>query len=132
MTGVTRSRGTRTRASVNCPTSNRPFGAIRVGHWNLRISTPRTPGVLRLLRAALGRITMSRSRTRRAGSSRRFAAAVTAGTIVLGTALSALGADVATASSHREAPLISADPAVDNTDLYAFVSPDDPDTVTFV
>ena len=29
------------------------------------------------------------------------------------------------ASSHREAPLISRDPAADNTDLYAFVSPDD-------
>ena len=76
---------------------------------------------------------MSRSRTRRARSPRRVAAAVaTAGTIVLGTALSAFGADVATASSHREAPLIAADPAVDNTDLYAFVSPDDPDSVTFV
>ncbi len=36
------------------------------------------------------------------------------------------------ASSHREAPLISLDPAADNTDLYAFVSPDRPDTVTFV
>jgi hypothetical protein len=36
------------------------------------------------------------------------------------------------ASSHREAPLISKDPAVDNTDLYAFVSPDKPDTVTIV
>ncbi len=76
---------------------------------------------------------MSRSRTRRARSPRRVAAAVaTVGTIALGTALSALGADVATASSHREAPLISADPAVDNTDVYAFVSPDDPNTVTFV
>jgi hypothetical protein len=32
------------------------------------------------------------------------------------------------ASSHREAPLISQDPAADNTDLYAFVSPDDPAT----
>ena len=30
----------------------------------------------------------------------------------------------ATASSHREAPLISQDPTADNTDLYAFVSPD--------
>ena len=30
------------------------------------------------------------------------------------------------ASSHREAPLIAGDPAADNTDLYAFVSPDDP------
>jgi hypothetical protein len=36
------------------------------------------------------------------------------------------------ASSHREAPLISQDPSADNTDLYAFVSPDRPDTVTFV
>ena len=36
------------------------------------------------------------------------------------------------ASSHREAPLISKDPTVDNTDLYAFVSPDKPDTVTII
>src|SRR2546427_13096246 len=38
----------------------------------------------------------------------------------------------ARASSHREAPLIAADPQHDNTDVYAFVSPDKPDTVTFV
>jgi len=38
----------------------------------------------------------------------------------------------AKASSHREAPLISTDPTVDNTDLYAFRSPDRPDTVTIV
>ena len=36
------------------------------------------------------------------------------------------------ASSHREAPLISEDPVADNTDTYAFVSPDKPDTVTLV
>ena len=36
------------------------------------------------------------------------------------------------ASSHREAPLISQDPLADNTDLYAFVSPDRPDTVTII
>jgi hypothetical protein len=36
------------------------------------------------------------------------------------------------ASSHREAPLISGDPSADNTDLYAFVSPDDPDTLTII
>src|ERR687883_596486 len=36
------------------------------------------------------------------------------------------------ASSHREAPLISDDPSADNTDLYAFRSPDKPDTVTIV
>ena len=36
------------------------------------------------------------------------------------------------ASSHREAPMIADDPAVDNTDVYAFVSPDKPDTVTII
>jgi hypothetical protein len=35
-------------------------------------------------------------------------------------------------SSHREAPEISKDPAADNTDTYAFVTPDAPDTVTIV
>src|SRR4249920_2721762 len=35
-------------------------------------------------------------------------------------------------SSHREAPEISKDPVADSTDLYAFVSPDDPDTVTLI
>ena len=38
----------------------------------------------------------------------------------------------ANASSHREAPLISQDPLADNTDLYAFRSPDDPNTVTII
>jgi hypothetical protein len=36
------------------------------------------------------------------------------------------------ASSHREAPLVAADPQIDATDLYAFVSPDRPDTVTLI
>ena len=40
--------------------------------------------------------------------------------------------DSVSASSHREAPLISSDPLVDNTDLYAFISPDRPDTVTII
>jgi Domain of unknown function (DUF4331) len=35
-------------------------------------------------------------------------------------------------SSHREAPEISKDPVADNTDVYAFVSPDDPDKVTLI
>ena len=35
-------------------------------------------------------------------------------------------------SSHREAPAISKDPVADNTDTYAFVSPDDPSTVTLI
>jgi hypothetical protein len=38
----------------------------------------------------------------------------------------------ASASSHREAPFISTDPQADNTDVYAFVSPDRPDTVTII
>ena len=35
-------------------------------------------------------------------------------------------------SSHREAPEISKDPVADNTDTYAFVSPDRPDTITLI
>src|SRR6266581_2145260 len=35
-------------------------------------------------------------------------------------------------SSHREAPEISKDPVADSTDVYAFVSPDHPDTVTII
>src|SRR6187399_2616375 len=36
------------------------------------------------------------------------------------------------ASSHREAPLISNDPLADNTDLYAFRSPDNPNKITII
>jgi Domain of unknown function (DUF4331) len=35
-------------------------------------------------------------------------------------------------SSHREAPEISKDPVADSTDVYAFVSPDNPGTVTLI
>jgi hypothetical protein len=35
-------------------------------------------------------------------------------------------------SSHREAPEIAKDPVADITDVYAFVSPDRPDTVTLI
>jgi hypothetical protein len=35
-------------------------------------------------------------------------------------------------SSHREAPEISKDPVADNTDVYAFISPNRPDTVTLI
>jgi Domain of unknown function (DUF4331) len=43
-----------------------------------------------------------------------------------------MGPSSATASSHRQAPLIADDPAADNTDVYAFVSPDKPNTVTII
>jgi hypothetical protein len=42
------------------------------------------------------------------------------------------GPSSAFASSHAEAPLISQDPRADNTDLYAFVSPDHTNTVTMI
>ena len=38
----------------------------------------------------------------------------------------------ASASSHAEAPLIGQDPRADNTDLYAFVSPENTNTVTMI
>jgi hypothetical protein len=38
----------------------------------------------------------------------------------------------AVASSHSEAPLISQDPRADNTDLYAFVDPNDTSKVTMI
>jgi hypothetical protein len=55
------------------------------------------------------------------------AAALVAALVARGSSPSA-----ADASSHREAPLISEDPSADNTDLYAFRSPDKPDTVTII
>ena len=65
--------------------------------------------------------------------------AVTAGAIT-GIAAFAIGAAAltpnaakkATASSHREAPLIANDPTADLTDLYAFMSPGKTDTVTLM
>ena len=52
------------------------------------------------------------------------------GGLLAATGLAGLGPTAANASSHREAPLISGAPQYDNTDVYAFVSPDAPDTGT--
>src|SRR3989440_10318948 len=73
-------------------------------------------------------------RTALPGARKRAWALGLASALVAALAASAPGlrGGVASASSHREAPLIAADPQHDNTDLYAFVSPDKPDTVTFV
>ena len=57
-------------------------------------------------------------------------AAVAAAGLVAATRGGAPGP--AAASSHREAPLIAQDPTADNTDLYAFVSPDRPSTATII
>jgi hypothetical protein len=59
-------------------------------------------------------------------------AAAGATALVVGLATKGSGPAAATASSHREAPLISEDPSADNTDTYAFRSPDKPDTVTII
>ena len=55
-----------------------------------------------------------------------------AAAVVAAALVGSVGPSGATASSHREAPLISDDPAADNTDTYAFVSPDKPNTVTII
>ncbi|MEU4088578.1 DUF4331 domain-containing protein [Streptomyces aureus] len=72
----------------------------------------------------------------RTGASRRTLATLVCGALAAG-GLAAAGATAltpgaASASSHREAPLISGTPQYDNTDVYAFVSPDKPDTTTIV
>lgn len=46
--------------------------------------------------------------------------------------MSSLKPGTALASSHREAPLISGQPQYDNTDVYAFVSPDKPASTTLI
>ncbi len=63
---------------------------------------------------------------------RRRALAVLAASATVASGCALLGPGTSSASSHREAPYILGDPAVDNTDTYAFVSPDDASSVTFV
>jgi hypothetical protein len=73
--------------------------------------------------------TSRRSRRRRW----RTAAALGSLTALSAGAFAATGGPFASsASSHREAPLIAGDPRADNTDLYAFTSPDDPTMVTII
>jgi Domain of unknown function (DUF4331) len=62
----------------------------------------------------------------------RATALFASGGLLAGAAVVGLLPTVAGASSHREAPLISEDPAVDNTDVYAFSSPENPDNVVVV
>jgi hypothetical protein len=63
---------------------------------------------------------------------KRGAAAGTGLALLAGAFASQFGPFQAGASSHREAPLIAGDPRADNTDVYAFVSPDDPNSVTLI
>jgi hypothetical protein len=70
--------------------------------------------------------------SRHGRSSGRQAPLMALGAALLAVALIGIIPTVSDASSHREAPLIADDPPLDNTDLYAFVSPDQPETVTFI
>jgi hypothetical protein len=71
---------------------------------------------------------MSRSATARTGAAVLLAASAA----LIAGGLASLTPGQAGASSHREAPLISGQPQYDNTDVYAFVSPDKPGTTTLV
>jgi hypothetical protein len=62
----------------------------------------------------------------------KLMSAALATAMVFGLAAFGVHSSQTSASSHREAPLISNDPIADGTDLYAFVSPDKPDTVTII
>ena len=93
-------------------------------------------------RTRTGRARTGPARADRARADRTLTGRTLTGRALTGMAALVVGAtgaavvvttpSVAQASSHREAPLISGDPTVDNTDTYAFVSPDDPNTVTLV
>ena len=72
----------------------------------------------------------------RSGAGHKGLATLICGALAAGGLVAAgvatLEPGAASASSHREAPLISGQPQYDNTDVYAFVSPDHPDTTTIV
>ena len=72
-------------------------------------------------------MSQSRSRRRRQGLALLAASA----TALTGSAL-LLGPGTSSASSHREAPQTLRDPLTDNTDVYAFVSPDKANTTTLI
>jgi hypothetical protein len=71
---------------------------------------------------------MSRSKA----TPRRAVALLATGSLLTLGGVAALGPTSAMASSHREGPRVSALPRLDNTDVYAFRSPDKPNTLTFI
>ncbi|AXG76391.1 DUF4331 domain-containing protein [Streptomyces paludis] len=76
------------------------------------------------------------TRNERAWRARKSIAMLACGALAAGgltsVGVAALAPGTANASSHREAPLISGQPQLDNTDVYAFVSPDSPNTTTII
>lgn len=65
-------------------------------------------------------------------TARRRALAILTATATAAGGAALLGPGASSASSHREAPYTLTDPTADNTDTYAFVSPDNADTVTLI
>ena len=65
-------------------------------------------------------------------TSRARGAAIAVVLAAVAAVIRASARSAASASSHREAPLIAEDPSADLTDVYAFRSPDKPDTVTLL
>jgi hypothetical protein len=63
---------------------------------------------------------------------KRFIVGAVAALLSLGLAMSTLAPTSGEASSHREAPFTASEPQIDNTDVYAFTSPDNPATVTLI
>src|SRR5919197_908035 len=113
-----------------------PFAMRDASSWStnpsdgrLRTLTgSRIPQQARVFHSRTKEAAMSRLRSVRSRALMLF----TAGVALIGVAFAGMAPNQATASSHREAPLISGQPQYDNTDLYAFVSPDRPDTTTLV
>ena len=65
-------------------------------------------------------------------SARRRALAIIAAAATTASGAALLGPGTSSASSHREAPYIQGDPAVDNTDTFVFVSPNNAANVTMI
>ena len=65
-------------------------------------------------------------------TTRRRVLAILAAGATAASSAALLAPGTSTASSHREAPYTLSDPQADNTDTYAFVSPDNANTVTLM
>ena len=77
-------------------------------------------------------IAHGQGKRRRSAFLRTSTVAIAGSALAFGSSAILLGPTASNASSHREAPGTYSDPQIDNTDVYAFVSPDKPDTVTLI
>src|SRR5207244_5755608 len=87
---------------------------------------PMLPGRMQASRVPPGEEQMRTTRTR------QWSTAFAALGLAVAAGVAGLGPGGASATSHRDATLTAADPAVDNTDVYAFASPDRPGYATLM